>query len=533
MSSYCSGKDTLIGAASDDACSDVTGTESPATSPKLKPPLSELQLIQEIEEGEESPDETTDIEALALIPSPGPSKYKGVEDISKRSYLSGIAYLVRYSYPVVASYLLQASIPATSNYFLSHLGSSELDAAALGNTFASVTGWSLCLGMATSLDTLCSQTFTGGGSITRVGTQLQRGLLVSFAMLVPILILWWNIEVIMKHFIDASLVENSSLYLRVLILGAPAYSGFECVKKFLQAQGIMSASTCILLLASPINLVFNYLLVSNPKTSLGFVGAPLAQVLTLWLMFIFSILYVCFINGKQAWGGWSRDCLRGWSTVIKLGLPGMGMICADWWAFEIILVAASRLGKTPLTAHTIMGTLSMINYMAFHGLGIATSCLIGNYLGQGNCKAARKIARCSVLLSILMSIVTSAFLFTFRHSVANFATSDAPVAKVLISFLPLVCMNQLIDGLATTDAGILRGQGRQRIGAVVYIIGFYLLGIPLGLFLTFYANMGLLGLWIGISTSLLFIGLSLTFFIFITNWQQQVLACRERLNRTK
>lgn len=45
----------------------------------------------------------------------------------------------------------------------------------------------------------------------------------------------------------------------------------------------------------------------------------------------------------------------------------MGMICADWWAFEIILVAASRLGKVPLTAHTIMGTISMLNYMAFHG----------------------------------------------------------------------------------------------------------------------------------------------------------------------
>lgn len=87
----------------------------------------------------------------------------------------------------------------------------------------------------------------------------------------------------------------------------------------------MSASTCILLLASPANILFNYLLVSHPKTSLGFVGAPLAQVLTLWFMFLLAILYVRFVGGRQAWGGWSRDCLRGWAPVIKLGkaLPGV------------------------------------------------------------------------------------------------------------------------------------------------------------------------------------------------------------------
>ncbi|KAI0240753.1 ethionine resistance protein [Massospora cicadina] len=518
MSSYCSLNDTLVGNTDDERVCEIA-----ETSPDPQYPLSSLQLSAELEEGESLIEE-----AVPLLSEPSLSREVGskVRDLSKRSLLSGVAYLIRYSSPVVASYLLQASIPATSTYFLSHLGSTQLDAAALGNTFASVTGWSLCLGMATSLDTLCSQTFTGGGSITRVGTQLQRGLLVSYAMLIPILLLWWNIGLVMKFVIGPDLLDASCLYLRILMLGAPAYSGFECVKKFLQAQGFMSASTGILLLASPANILFNYILVSHPRTSLGFVGAPLAQVLTLWLMFLSSILYIRFIGGKHAWGGWSRDCLRGWWAVIKLGVPGMGMFCADWWAFEIITVAASHLGKVPLSAHTIMATISMLNYMTFHGLSVASSCLTGNYLGEGNFRAARKLSRCSIALSLMLSTVTSLFLYSFRRVVAGFFTSDVSVAELLIALLPLVSLNQLFDGLATVNAGILRGQGRQRVGAVVYIFGFYALGIPVGLFLTFFHRMGLLGLWVGISTALLLIGSTLTLFILATNWRAQVVACK-------
>lgn len=121
MSSYCSGRDTLIGAITDDSGSEATGVETPIASPKVCRPVSGLNQIEEIEEIEEE-DLSDDVNELeALIPESGPSKNSSLKDVSKVSYLSGVSYLISYSSPVVASYLLQASIPATSTYFLSHL----------------------------------------------------------------------------------------------------------------------------------------------------------------------------------------------------------------------------------------------------------------------------------------------------------------------------------------------------------------------------------------------------------------------------
>lgn len=45
--------------------------------------------------------------------------------------------------------------------------------------------------------------------------------------------------------------------------------------------------------------------------------------------------------------------------------------------------------------------------------------------------------------------------------------------------------------------GALRGVGLQHIGAVVNIVAYYLIALPLGITLAFRTTMGLMGLWLG------------------------------------
>lgn len=47
--------------------------------------------------------------------------------------------------------------------------------------------------------------------------------------------------------------------------------------------------------------------------------------------------------------------------------------------------------------------------------------------------------------------------------------------------------------------GALRGSGRQYIGAIVNFIAYYIIGLPLGAVICFKADMGILGIWIGMS----------------------------------
>ena len=48
------------------------------------------------------------------------------------------------------------------------------------------------------------------------------------------------------------------------------------------------------------------------KFDWGFAGAPLAVVVTQSLMPVMLLLYVCFIDGSQCWGGFTKRSLVNW-----------------------------------------------------------------------------------------------------------------------------------------------------------------------------------------------------------------------------
>lgn len=207
--------------------------------------------------------------------------------------------------------------------------------------FANVTGWSVVFGMTTSLDTLCSQAYTGSQDVTSLGIYLQRSFLATMCLFLPVSVLWWNAEFILLAIKqDAELSRLCGLYLQWYLISIPASIIFECCKKFLQAQGkfcykviflsfsflvekctlgIMKASTQILVLSVPVCFLLNFFLVQYPPTSLGFKGAPIAAGLTDWFCAFVSIGYILFIDGKRAWGGFSKKAFSDWGPLFKLG----------------------------------------------------------------------------------------------------------------------------------------------------------------------------------------------------------------------
>ena len=63
-------------------------------------------------------------------------------------------------------------------------------ASTLTTMFCNVTGFSISIGMASALDTLCSQSHTASSDPTILGKHLQRGIVVMFFLCWPITILW-------------------------------------------------------------------------------------------------------------------------------------------------------------------------------------------------------------------------------------------------------------------------------------------------------------------------------------------------------
>jgi len=97
--------------------------------------------------------------------------------------------------------------------------------------------------------------------------------------------------------------------------------------------------------------------------------------------------------------------------------------------------------------------------------------------------------------------------------------------------LPVVGAFQLFDGLAAVAGGVMRGCGRQTIGAIYNFVGFFIIGLPVGACLAFVANIGLIGLWGGIAVALFLIAIFASTLVFTTDWEKQVERANERMRK--
>lgn len=401
--------------------------------------------------------------------------------------------LAKSSGPLVLTFLLQYSLPVASIFTVGHIGKIELGAVSLASMTASITGYAVYQGLATSLDTLCAQAY-GSGRPHLVGLQLQRMLYFLLLITVPISIIWaFGTQILSLIVPEKETARLAGLYLRVLIFGAPGYAAFESGKRYVQAQGIFSATMYILLVCAPLNAFLNWYMVWH--LGWGFIGAPIAVTITENILPLMLFLYVRFIDGYQCWGGFDRRALRNWMPMIKLALPGLVMVLAEFLAFEILTLSSSWLGPTELAAQSVLGSITGITFQIPFPMSVAASTRIANLIGATLAVPAKTAAKVAIFASVLVGFFNLLLLSLLREQIPKLFTPDPDVIQMVAGLLPLCATFQVFDALAANCNGILRGLGRQEIGGYVGLFAYYVVGIPISFGTGFGANWGLYGLW--------------------------------------
>jgi MATE family multidrug resistance protein len=64
-------------------------------------------------------------------------------------------------------------------------------------------------------------------------------------------------------------------------------------------------------------------------------------------------------------------------------------------------------------------------------------------------------------------------------------TTDAAVIELAAALLPIAALFQIFDGTQAVGSGILRGAADTRAAAVINLVGYWLIGLPVGLILAF------------------------------------------------
>ncbi|KAI8895698.1 mate-domain-containing protein [Globomyces pollinis-pini] len=477
-------------------------------------------------------------ESSPLLPNDSLSyqpDHSDIQHMNFKSIMKETHTLGKLAWPVLTSYVVKYSINVASVFSLGHFGTKYLAASALTTMLCNVTGFSLGSGMNSALDTLCSQAFTGSPDPHALGKHLQRGFIVNSLMAIPIIGLWLYTEPILLLLgQDAEISRLSGIFAAWMIPGLLPYLFTDCCQRYLQCQGIMKPNLYIMLVASPVNMFLQWLLVWS-KYSIGIIGAPIATSITNCLIFGLTILYIKFIEGYECWGGFAWKESMDWKQIysfVKLGVPGILMTCSEWWAFEIVALAAGLLGDDILAAQTVVLNTGSLFFCVPLGLSIATATRIGNSLGANQPVASKTVAATSYILASTLATSNLIVLVIVKDVWGYLYTSDEHVVRLVANVLPIAALFQLTDGLCgmlvyflkciAVAGGILRGCGQQKLGGIINVVGYYAIGLPLGGLLTFKYNMGLNGLWIGLIVGETFVSLvALYYIIWKTDWNVQ------------
>ncbi|KAK6220191.1 MATE efflux family protein [Colletotrichum tabaci] len=408
--------------------------------------------------------------------------------------------IVQYASPLIVTFMLQYSVNVVAIFAVGRIGTMELGAVSLSTMTATITVYAPFQGLATSLDTLCAQAY-GSGHRHLVGLQMQRMTYFLLMCFVPLAVLWFFGESVLSLIIpEPESARLAGQYLRVMILGGPAFVCFEAGKRFVQAQGLFQATTWVLLIAAPVNIFLNWLFVW--RLGWGFVGAPTAVVCTQNLLPLLLFLYVRFVDGYQCWGGFSKRALANWGPMLRLALPGMIMIEAEYMAFEVLTLFSSHFGPSYLAAQSVVVTLCAITYQIPFPVSIAASTRIANLIGAGLVDAAKTTGVVAFAAALIVGIFNVIMFGSLRFHLPRLFTDDEEVIAIVADVLPLCAMMQVFDGLSAGAHGLLRGIGRPSIGGYANITVYYLIAIPLSFGTAFGLGWKLKGLWLGVTVGL-------------------------------
>ncbi|CAL8267956.1 unnamed protein product [Merluccius merluccius] len=434
------------------------------------------------------------------------------------AYRAELYHVLRLSGPMLLSQLMTFLIGFVSVIFCGHLGKDELNAVGLAIAVINVTGISIGYGLSSACDTLMSQT-VGSGNLKQVGVLLQRGILILLLACFPCWAVLINTQSILLAVRQrAEVARLSQLYVEIVMPSLPASFMYQLQARYLQTQGIMWPHVITGVIGNVLNLFTNYIFLN--LLDMGVAGSAAANAISQYSLATVLCIYICCRGlHRTTWAGWSRDCMQDWGPFTRLAMSSMLMHCFAWWVYEAGGFLAGLIGEVELGAQAILYQLAAFVYMIPMGMSVAASVRVGNALGAGDTEQAKLSAKTSVVCTVIVASFVGVFLGVSKDVIGYIFTTDLEVVQRVADVMIMYGFVHVIEAAAGVTGGIIRGVGKQRVGALFALVGYYFIGLPIGLSLMFPAGMGIVGLWLGI---LICITMETAFYVLYLsklNWQ--------------
>ncbi|KAI0783383.1 hypothetical protein C8Q75DRAFT_783922 [Abortiporus biennis] len=386
----------------------------------------------------------------------------------------------------------------------SHLSTVSAAATSIAMVISKLTCYGIISGFSSALDTQLSANNTRSAAFWCFLTAI-----ILSVTLMPTVGLWACIEEMLircgSHEEVAHLV---SVNLHLTLLGIPAYTLNEILKRYLSAQGRSAMYSTLVTFSTTLNCMLNYALVLGPPSiKLGFIGAPIAGVASTNLMALLLLVYVLLTRRSvrsNTFPGSSPSLLNEVTTFVGSGLRGVVKNSSIFLTTDMLGLSVSMLGPHAFTAEAILLLTVSTIYQLPHGVTEFFAKRVTVLLRDGRRKRVKiAILSSALILAILLACIWSLPRPLIDNWIAIFS-SDADVIAYIQPVLPITFTYVILQGVGAYVDAILGILGKPMLFSTLVLSSDNLIAIPLGLWLAFGRGWGLYGIWTGLVASHLY-----------------------------
>jgi multidrug resistance protein, MATE family len=412
--------------------------------------------------------------------------------------------MIRLALPVAAVQLGIMAMGVTDTIMVGHVSPAALASTALGNLYFFIAG---IFGQGTlmALDPVVSQA-VGARDEEAITRALQRGLLLALALTIVTCATFIPVHAVLGLLNQpAEVIPDAATYVHIAIPGVFPFYAFIVFRQSLQALGRVAPVLWTVLAANLLNAGLNWVFIfgnlGSPAMGVG--GASLATSIGRWAMAV-VLLAIAANDLRHRLTPWRAESgsIAPLMRMLRLGIPIGVQYLLEYGAFAAAALLMGVLGTTQMAAHQIAINLASFTFMVPLGVSTATAVMVGHAIGAGDEAQARRSAIAGMMSGTAFMCLSALAFRLFPGALARAYTGDATVVALAATLIPIAGVFQVFDGVQAVAAGVLRGIGDTHAPAIINVVGFWLIGLPVSWWLAFREGGGAVGLWWGIVVGL-------------------------------
>ena len=421
--------------------------------------------------------------------------------------------LLALALPLILGNLAQSIIYATDLVLLGRLSA---DALAAGSLAVNIYGPFLMFGtglISALAPMIASERGRKAHSVRDVRRSVRQGLWVAISITIPSWLILWHAEAILLALgQEPVLAAQAGLFVQIVMWSLPAYFIHLALRFYISAMERAFAVFAVLFATVVVNALAGYALIFGHfgLPALGLPGAAIGSAIS--NLFLCSGLAAVVTTSRhfrryRLFGRWWRADWPRYAAIWQLGLPIAIMILLEIGVFNAAVFVMGAIDRTSLAAHAIAIQIAAFAFMVPMGVGQAATVRVGIGYGSGDREQIRRSGWLAFALGVGFMCTTALTLLLIPRTLVGIfldlaAPANAAIAATAVSFLAVAALFQIVDGAQVVGAGVLRGLHDTRWPMVYAAIGYWVIGLGVGITLAFPLAMRGVGIWLGLATGL-------------------------------